>query len=120
MDKHIVFKNMEHSDVMREIIEQQMHKIEEFLTHEAQPVRIDLFCEPSKVHEHHRVDLHIKSPHYNLNVSYEKEGMDFYQVLDHVIDVMYRNLLEEKRKQTDKRNHPNRNNDDFSNSSDDF
>ena len=101
MNKRIVFRNMDHSDVMENYANQQLKKIEEFLAHEDQPVKIDLYFEPSKVHEHHRVELHVKSGRYDLNSSYEHEGTNFYDVLDRVIDVMYRNLHEHKRKMDD-------------------
>lgn len=102
MNKRIVFRNMEHSDVMEAYANEKLEKIVTFLESDRGPVYIDLYLEPSKVHEHHRVELHVKSAEYNLNSSYEKEGMDFYDVLDHVIDVMYRELHEAKRKNHDK------------------
>ncbi len=98
MIKRIVFRNMDKSDIMEAYANQQLAKIEQFLSEERSPVHIDLFFEPSKVHEHHRVELRIKTPHYDKNSDYEHEGMDFYKVLDRVIDVMYRELLEQKRK----------------------
>lgn len=102
MHKRIVFKNMDHSDVMENYAHGQLEKIETFLEHVGQPIYIDLYFEPSKVHEHHRVELHVRCGHYNLNSSYEHEGTDFYDVLDRVIDVMYRNLCEEKRKHVER------------------
>ena len=102
MNKRIVFRNMEHSDIMEAHANEQLEKIITFLENDRGPVHIDLYLEPSRVHKHHRVDLHVRSAEYNRNASYEHEGMDFYETLDHVIDVMYRELLEEKRKNIDK------------------
>jgi ribosomal subunit interface protein len=102
MNKRIVFRNMEHSDIMEAHANEQLEKIINFLENDRGPVHIDLYLEPSRVHKHHRVDLHVRSAEYNRNASYEHEGMDFYETLDHVIDVMYRELLEEKRKNIDK------------------
>jgi len=101
MNKRIVFRNMDHSDVMESYANQQLEKIEDFLEHAKAPVSIQLYFEPSKVHEHHRIELHVKSGEYDLHSSYEHEGSNFYDVLDRVIDVMYRNLHEEKSKQDD-------------------
>ena len=101
MNKRIVFRNMEHSDVMEKYANEQLEKIIEFLENDRGPVHIDLYLEPSKVHEHHRIELHVKSAEYNLNSSYEHEGMGFYDTLDRVIDVMYRELHEAKRKNHD-------------------
>ena len=101
MNKRIVFRNMEHSDVMEKYANEQLEKIITFLEHDRGPVFIDLYLEPSSVHRHNRIELHVKGANYNLNSHYEKEGFDFYETLDHVIDVMYRQLLETKRKNLD-------------------
>jgi len=101
MNKRIVFRNMDHSDVMEKYANEQLEKIIDFLENDRGPVHIDLYLEPSKVHKHHRVELHVKSAEYNLNSSYEHEGMDFYQTMDRVMDTMYRELHEAKRKNHD-------------------
>jgi ribosomal subunit interface protein len=101
MNKRIVFRNMEHSDVMEAYANEQLEKIITFLENDRGPVHIDLYFEPSRVHEHHRIELHVKSAEYDLNSSYEHEGQGFYDVLDRVIDVMYRELHEAKRRNHD-------------------
>ena len=101
MDKRIVFRNMDHSDVMENYANQQLKKIEEFITHFNTPHIIDLYLEPSDVHEHHRVSLHVRYGSHFLESSYEHEGIPFYDVLDRVIDIMYKKLHEEKRKLND-------------------
>ena len=40
---------------------------------------------------------------HRLDSSYEHEGMQFYDVLDRVIDTMYKRLHEEKRKLDDQK-----------------
>jgi ribosomal subunit interface protein len=102
MNKRIVFRNMDHSDIMETYAHEQLEKIVHFLENDRGPVHIDLYLEPSKVHKHHRVELHVKSADYNLNSSYEHEGDEFYDTLDRVIDVMYRQLHEAKRKNHDR------------------
>jgi ribosomal subunit interface protein len=111
MNKRIVFRNMDHSDVMENYANQQLEKIEEFLSHVQKPITIDLYFEPSKVHQHHRVELHVRCGHYDLNSSYEREGADFYDVLDRVVDTMYRNILEEKRRYDDMKKQSGRHDD---------
>lgn len=96
--KRITFRHMEHSAAMEQHANQQLAKIEEFLSNEPTPIYIDLIFEPSHVHEHHKVELRVKTPHYELYSTYEKQGMNFYEVLDHVIDVMYRELHEQKKR----------------------
>ena len=65
--------------------------------------QIKSFCKFSCTCEYHRVELRVTSPRYDLISNYEHEGTAFYDVLDHVIDVMYRQLLEYKQKEIDER-----------------
>lgn len=118
MHKRIVFKNTQHSSVMEDYANQQLAKIEEFLAKsnimdhapsenspDAQAsdssIYIDLSIEPSKTREHNLVELSVKGPGYNLVSNYE--GAEIYDVLDRVIDVMYRQLIEYKQKEVDMR-----------------
>jgi ribosomal subunit interface protein len=101
MHKRITFKNTEHSDVMENYANEQLEKIVNFLEHERTPIYIDLLIEPSKTHAHHHVELRVNSAQYNLISDFE--GPDIYAVLDHVIDVMYQQLHEEKRREVDER-----------------
>ncbi len=68
---------------------------------ENKSILIHLILMPSHVHEHHCVELIVKTPNYDRVVKYEKQGLDFYQVLDHVIDTMYRLLHEDKQRHVD-------------------
>jgi len=101
MHKRITFRHMDHSDVMENYANEQLAKLEDFLQNEPTPIYINLVLEPSKVHAHHLIELRVKSPNYDLVSNYE--GPDFYDVLDHVIDVMYNELHEEKKKHLDER-----------------
>jgi len=103
MHKRIVFRGVEHSDLIEEYANQQLKKIEHFLENERTPVYIDVIIEPSKLRQHSRVELKVKSANYDLVSEYEFEGVAFYDVLDRVIDVMYRRLHEEKQKNVDNR-----------------
>ncbi len=101
MHKRITFRHMEKSDIMEAYANEQLAKIEHFLAEEPSPRYIDLTFEPSKVREHHRIELRVKTPHYDLVSDYEHQGDNFYDVLDRVIDVMYRELHEHKRRLDD-------------------
>jgi len=101
MHKRITFKGMEHSSVLEDYANDQLTKVEDFLKNERSPIYIDLVFEPSKVHAHHKIELRVKSPNYDRISNYE--GTDFYHTLDRVIDVMYHELLEEKRRHIDER-----------------
>lgn len=103
MHKRITFRNMDHVTSIENYANNRLNKVEHFLEHESTPVYIDLVLEPSKVHEHHRVELRVKSPDYDLISNYE--GPEFYKVLDHVVDVMMSELTKEKRKEVNERKH---------------
>lgn len=103
MNKKITFRDTQHSQVMEDYANQQLQKIVDFLAHERSPVHIDLIFEPSKLRQHSRVELLVKSPNYDLISHYEYEGTKFYDVLDRVIDTMYRELHEAKRRLVDDR-----------------
>lgn len=96
MEKQFTFKDTEHSKILEDYANQQLAKIEEFLQNERSPIYVEMVFEPSKVHAHHKVELRIKSPHYNLIM--HEEGPEFYDVVDQVIDGMYLRLRQEKDK----------------------
>lgn len=101
MHKRITFRGMDHSSVIEGYANQQLGKIVDFLESERTPIYIDLVLEPSKTKEHNRVELRVKSPSYDKISNYE--GPKFYDILDRVIDCMYKQLREEKKKEIDQR-----------------
>lgn len=103
MHKRITFRNMDHSDPMEQHANQQLAKIEKFLENEPTPIYIDLVLEASKTREHPFAELRVKSPNYDCVSNYEHTGVDMYDLIDRVIDVMYHQLRETKQKMVDKR-----------------
>jgi ribosomal subunit interface protein len=108
MNKRILFQGIEKTKHMEEHCNKQLAKVEHLLEHERTPVFIDLRLEPSKVHAHHFVELRVKTPTVEKISTYE--GPEFYEVVDHVIDVMYRELCEWKHKETEHRRNIGRHN----------
>lgn len=94
---------MDHSDVMEEYVNQQLSKIEQFLKNESTPIYIDVVLEASKTREHPHAEVRLKTPHYDLVSNYEHTGVDMYDTIDRVIDVMYHQLREQKKKSSDNR-----------------
>ena len=94
---------MDHSEILEKYANEQLAKVIDFLQNEPSPVFIELVFEPSKVNEHHHVELRVKSPDYDLISDYEYEGTAFYEVVDRVIDTMYRELLNAKQRRIDDR-----------------
>ncbi|MGE0206858.1 MAG: HPF/RaiA family ribosome-associated protein [Candidatus Babeliales bacterium] len=100
MEKKITFRGMDHSQVMEDYINQQIKKIEKILEHEREPIYLEIFLDPSKIHAHHKVHILVKTPRYYLNSDYE--GPDFYDVLDRVIDTMYRQIITKRKELEEK------------------
>lgn len=97
MHKRITFKDTQHSAAMEQEANKLLEKIEAFLLKEDRtPIYIDLILEPSHVHAHHKIELRVKSPNYDRYSSYE--GKDFRPTLERVIDVMCRELHEDKKR----------------------
>lgn len=94
MNKQITFRDVPHSAAMENYANEELARIEEYLKNERSPITIDLIFSPSKIHAHNRVELLIKTPHFDLVTHFE--GPDFYDAMDKTIDKMYRQLLEQK------------------------
>lgn len=101
MKKRITFNGVEHSAAIENYADEQLKKIVEFLNNERSPIYLDVTFTPSKVRAHHFVELRVYSPNYNLVSSYE--GPDFYDTLDRVFDIMYKQLREHKKLLNDKK-----------------
>lgn len=99
MHKRIMFKNMEHSDAMQEYVNHKLEKVEKFLKRESTPIYIDVILEQSSVHTHPRVEIRIKTTHFEEIAHYEHEGVEIYEAIDRVIDVIYRLLRQHKEKE---------------------
>lgn len=90
---------MEHSAAIENYINGQFAKIDTILQHQKDPIFVEIVLEPSKVHAHHKVEIRVKTPAYFLVADHE--GPEFYAVIDHVVDTMYRQICEKKRELVD-------------------
>lgn len=100
MDKQISFRVIKHSDAVEAYINKQMEKVEDFLTHERQPIHIAIVLQPSKLHAHHRVEIRVKNPDFFVIADFE--GPEFYKVIDRAVDSIYHRLHEKKRQIVEK------------------
>ena len=101
MHKRVTFNGIAQSPAVENYANEQMNKVMEFLSNESTPIYVDLMFKPSKLRAHHFVELRVKTPNYHLISSYE--GTSFYDTVDRVIDVMYNELHEHKKKLEDKK-----------------
>jgi ribosome-associated translation inhibitor RaiA len=98
----ITFRHVDSSNLIRDHVMGQLEKVISFLSHEQPPVRIEVVIEPSRVHAHHKVELIVSSPQFHKIISYERPGMELYELIDRTIDIMYRELHEAKRERVTK------------------
>ncbi len=99
MSKRIAFRGMEPTPAIEKYIDQQLEKVEKFLSHERSPVYINLVLDAAPDHAHNRVELLVKSPNYDLVSHYE--GPKMYDAIDEAIDRMYLELKKAKDKRID-------------------
>jgi ribosomal subunit interface protein len=102
MNKNISFKNMDHSQPLESHAMQKLQKIEEFFdsAEKMDPLKVELHLKANKKHPHHSVELHLKTPSFDLNS--HDEGTDMYVVIDNTVDKMVKLLKKEKAKKKDK------------------
>ena len=102
MNKKISFNNMPHSDPLEQHASTKLDKIKDFLkdAENITPLHVELHLKANKQHPHHRAELQLKTPRFNLNS--HDEGTDMYVVIDNTIDKMVTLLKKEKQKSRDK------------------
>ncbi len=103
MKRTISFIGMPHSDSLEAHSNQKLDKLTALIKHDdehADAYFLDLHLKSQEAHTHHRVDLHIKTPHMKLNT--HDEGPEMYAVVDNVIDKMVTLYKKEKGKIKDR------------------
>jgi ribosomal subunit interface protein len=93
----VTFRNMDHSAVIEEHTRKQLQKLDKFFEKERTPKSIHFIIEAHPLHAHHKIELLIKSPNYDLMA--HDEGNDLNKLIEDVIDTM----LVEMRKAKDKK-----------------
>lgn len=96
MERKITFQSMEHSDPIEKHANEKLNKIEEMLKSDVwqTPMLIELWLKANKQHVHHKAELHLKTPQFNLNT--HCEDPDMYFAIDNAIDKMAKLLRKEK------------------------
>lgn len=98
MERRITFQSMDHSDSIENHANEKLNKIEEMLKGSdwQTPMFIELWLKANKQHVHHKADLHLKTPQFDLNS--HDENTDMYVAIDNAIDKMVKLLKKEKSK----------------------
>lgn len=103
MKRRITFHEMAHSEPMEKHINEKLTKIEELIKDSEwkTPQYVELFLNSQPQHPHHKVEIILKTPQFNLCT--HDEGVDMYVVIDNTIDKMITLLKREKERLQDKR-----------------
>ncbi|MFH1461724.1 MAG: ribosome-associated translation inhibitor RaiA [bacterium] len=105
MERKITFQSMEHSEPIEKHANEKLNKIEEMLKGGQTPMFVELWLKANKQHVHHKAELHLKTPLFNLNTHYEDP--DMYFAIDNAIDKMAKLLRKEKDLLKEKEQKPN-------------
>ena len=102
MKKTITFEGMPHSAPLEAHAIEKLEKIHDFLkrSDESTPFYVELWLKAHKTHPHNIVELHLKTPRFDLNAHDEK--VDIYVALDNAIDKIVAQLKKVKSKVQDK------------------
>ena len=105
MKKKISFHNMPHSQALEDHCHAKLQKLADLLGNEdGTPLHAELWLKANKLHPHHSAELHLKTPHLDLNS--HCEGTEMYAVADLTIDKMATLLVKEKDKRREKTRKP--------------
>ena len=106
MNLKITFHNMPHSDPLEAHAHEKFSKLAELLAHihEDSPVSAELWLKANKQHDHHAVELHIRSAEFDLNA--HDQGADMYVALDNTMDKMLKQVKKEKERLRDRMHKP--------------
>ena len=106
MNLKITFHNMPHSDPLEEHAHEKFTKLAELLSNMdgREPVHAELWLKANKQHDHHAVELHIRSSSLDLNA--HDEGTDMYVAVDNTMDKMLKQIKKEKERLRDKMHKP--------------
>lgn len=102
MQIKITFQGMDHSEAIENYATEKLAKVSEMLADSEwkKPMHMEIWLKANKQHAHHKAELHLKTPQFDLNTHYEEP--DMYKSIDNVTDKMVRLLKKEKSKIKDK------------------
>lgn len=101
MNKKVTFLGMDPLAAIESHIDKQLVKIEHFLEHERTPIDIEVTVSKHPDHAHNAVTINIFTATYRI-VFAQREGPDFYPLIDEVVDIAYRDLCKQKERLVDK------------------
>lgn len=101
MKKCLTFRHMDHSPVLENYVNDQLAKLEESLAKEPTPIYLEIVLEADARRSISKAEIRLKTPNYDLISNYQ--APDMYDVIDRVIDVMYKKVHDKKKERLDDR-----------------
>ncbi len=101
MNIRFVFRGMESSVAIEQYVVEKNKKLERILTHERDPLNLEVILEAHPVHAQFAIELRLHAADYHVRA--QKAGTDIYGLLDMVFDVLVQELRKEKEKDVTKR-----------------
>ncbi|MBT3455500.1 ribosome-associated translation inhibitor RaiA [bacterium] len=105
MNIQVTLRGMDSSPVIEEYIGSSIEKVTRLLKRETSPISIEIVLEAARKHHHHRAEIILKSPHYDLFSHFECPEM--YLAIDKAVDRMVHEVTKAKEKRIDLRKHSN-------------
>lgn len=103
MKRTISFIGMPHSDPLEQHSNSKLDKLAALVKHDQaheESYFVELHLKAQEQHTHHRADLHLKTPQFNLHT--HEEGPEMYAAVDSAVDKMVTLYKKEKAKLQDK------------------
>lgn len=94
-------KDAEKSQSIRNYIDESLQKLKDFLSHDQEPISIEIIATVVHPHPNHEVEIRILKPHDNFGV--KRKGPELYKVIDEVADIAFEEATKRKEKFVDDR-----------------
>ena len=94
-------KDAAKSQSIRNYIDESLQKLKDFLSHEKEPVSIEIIATVVHPHPNHEVEIRIFKAHDKFGV--KRKGPELYKVIDEVISIAFDAAAKRKEKFVDNR-----------------
>lgn len=89
-------KEAQKSESIKNYINNSFLKLQELLSHEQEPIQIDMVATVVRPHPSHEFEVHIKGPRYNIIA--KRTGPEIYKIIDETIDIAHQEFLKHRKK----------------------
>lgn len=101
MYKRITLRDIKSSENIENFANELLNPIEKLLENEGEATYLELVLTPQRTHHHHRAEILVKTPRYELFA--DSVEPDMYLAIRNVIDKMHLNISNKKKELIDER-----------------